>query len=213
MWRVSHQYVSKLAKKGMPLSSLERASDWRNTFARGRLPTDSKQLRLLYGDEDSAKSNGNGKHSPRTTSFLQKCLNRPVPSPDSLEFPLEYSRRIEHATHILLQQAFEDGRESKIVAAFRNYNKAVEGRLKIHQWYHKEAEYRRHIVPMKEVGMLTCKAINVVVSRLVTLPDKVAPVCTPEAPGHAIAILRDECASIIMDVKKSFPVEFLDGVV
>jgi hypothetical protein len=112
----------------------------------------------------------------------------------------------------LLQQALEDGRESKIVAAFRNYNAAVDGRLKIEQRYRKEAEYRRHVIPMKEVRLLMCKAINVIVSRLVALPGKVGPVCNPEAPAHAIAVLRDECASVIEDIKRSCPKEFIDGV-
>ena len=105
----------------------------------------------------------------------------------------------------MLQQALKERRESKIVAAFRNYNKAVEGRLKIHQWYHKEAEHRRHLVSIKEARLLMCKAINVVVPRLVALPEKVGSACNPDAPVHAIAVLRDECASIIADIEKSLP--------
>ena len=75
-----------------------------------------------------------------------------------MEYPLESSRRIEHATHILFQQALKERRESKIIAAFRNYNAALDARLKIEQWYHKEAEYRRHLIPMKEVRLLVQRA-------------------------------------------------------
>jgi len=205
-WKTSRAYVWKCIRKGCPLDSLQSARDWRNTYARQRPPTDRKQLRFLYGDEDSVKSNGNGKRSPRTTSLLQECLNRPLSPPDSLESPLESSPQIEKATGILLQQALEDGRESKIVAAFRNYNKAVEGRLKIHQWCHKDAEHRRHLVPMKEARLLIGKAINVLVPRLVALPEKVGSACNPDAPVHAIAVLRDECLSIIEDIERSWPV-------
>ena len=204
-WRVSHQYVSKLAKKGMPLSCEESASNWRDTFARRRAPTDPKQLQLLEQAEHSAEDNRNAKRRRRTNLLLQKSLNRPLPPADSLEFFVESARQAVRATHILLQQALKERRESKIVAAFRNYNKAVEGRLKIHQWYHKEAEHRRHLVSIKEARLLMCKAINVVVPRLVALPEKVGSACNPDAPVHAIAVLRDECASIIADIEKSLP--------
>jgi len=130
-----------------------------------------------------------------------------------LEYPLEYSRRIEHVTHILLQQALKERRESKIVAAFRNYNAAVAGGLKIEERCRKEAEYRRQLIPMKEVQLLMCKGINVIVSRLVALPDKIGPVCNPEAPGHAIAILQDECASVIEDIKRNCPKDCIDGII
>jgi hypothetical protein len=212
-WRVSHQYVSKLAKKGMPLNCEESASNWRDTYARQRPPTDRKQLQLLHADQDSAKGNGDATGRSRRTTFPKRCLERPLPHPDCLEYPLECPRSIAHATHILLQQALEDGRESRIVAAFRNYNAAVAGRLKIEERCRKEAEYRRHLVPMKEVRLLMRKTINVVVSRLVALPDKVGAITNPEAPAHAIAVLRDECASIIADIKKNWPKEFDDGVV
>jgi len=213
MWRVSHQYVSKLAKKGMPLNSFESASDWRNTYAGRRLRTDSRQLRLLYGDEDSVKRNGNEKRSPRTTCLLQKCLNRPLPPPDSLDFCFESARRAEQGAYILFQQALEVRRELKIVAALRNYNAALEGRLKIERWYRKEIEYRRHLIPMATARELACKGLNVLVSKLLALPDKAGSLCNPKSPSHGIAILRDECMSIVVDIKKSWPKEFDDGVV
>jgi hypothetical protein len=212
-WRVSHQYVSKLTKKGMPLNSLESASNWRATYARRRPPTDPKQLKLLHGDEDSAKDNGNAKGCPRTNMLLQKCLNRPLPSPNSLEFLLESGRRAEEVTYMLFDQALNERRESKIVAALRNYNAAVDGRLKIEQSCHKELEHRQRLIPMEIVRQLVCKVLSVLVSNLLALPEKVGSLCNPESPSHAIAVLRDECASIIADIKKSCPTEFLDGVV
>jgi hypothetical protein len=212
-WCVSHQYVSKLAKKGMPLSCEESASNWRDTFARRRAPTDRKQLQLLEQAEHSAEDNLNAKDRRRTNVLHQKCLNRPLPPADSLEFFVESARQAVRATHILLQQALEDGRESKIVAALRNYNAALDARLKIEQRCRKEADYRRHLIPMKAVRLQVCEVLNIFVSKLVALPEKVGPACNPEAPAHAIAILRDECATIIADIKKSGPVEFVDGVV
>jgi hypothetical protein len=212
-WKTSRVYVHKCVRKGCPLGSIQSARAWRDTYARQRPPTDPKQLKLLHRDEDSAKDNGNAKGRPRTTMRLQKCLNRPLPSPNSLGFLLESGRRAEEGTYMLFQQALEERRESKIVAALRNYNAAVDGRLKIEQWYRKEIEYRRHLIPMEIVRQLVYKVLSVLVSNLLALPEKVGSLCNPESPSHAIAVLRDECASIIADIKKSCPTEFLDGVV
>jgi hypothetical protein len=210
-WKTSRVYVHKCVRKGCPLDSYSSARDWRATYARRRVATDLKQLRLLYDDEDSAKDNGTAKGQPRTT--IRKCLDRPLPSPNSLEFVVESARRAEEGAYILFQQALKERRESKIVAALRNYNAALDARLKIEQWYRREIEYRQHLIPTAEVRLLLCKGINVFVSNLVALPEKVGAACNPEAPAHAIAVLRDECASIISDIKKSWPKEFDDGVV
>ena len=171
-WGVSHQYTSKLAKKGMPLDSLEGASSWRASYASRRPPTDRKQLQLLEENQDTAKDAGHAKGDARTKKLLQNCLNRAQPHPDSLEFPLESSRRIEHAAHILFQQALKERRESRIVSAFRNYNAALNARLKMEQFYRNEADYRRRLIPMEEVRLLMCKGLNLVISRLVAFPEK-----------------------------------------
>lgn len=208
-FNVSHQYVSKLVKRGMPLTSVQAAQSWRDTYARQRPPTDPKQLQILHVDEDVAKDNGNAKRRRRASVLLQKCLNRLLPSEDSLEFPLACSRQIERAAHILFQQALKERRESKIIAAFRNYNAALDARLKIEQWYRNEADYRHQLIPMEEVRLLMCKGLNVIISRLVAFPEKVGPTCNPEAPAHAMAVLRDECTNVIADIKKSWPEHFL----
>jgi hypothetical protein len=201
-WKTSRVYVHKCVRKGCSLESLQAARQWRDTYARQRPPTDPKQLQILHWDQDSAKDNENPNGGPHRTTLLQNCLNRPQPPPDSLEYSLESSRRIEHATHLLFQQALKEGRESKIVAAFRNYNAALDARLKIERWYRNEADYRRRLIPMEEVRLLMCKGLNLVISRLVAFPEKVGPVCNPEAPAHAMAVLRDECVSIIADIKR-----------
>jgi hypothetical protein len=212
-WQTSRVYVHKCVRKGCSLKSLQSARDWRDTYARRRQPTDPKQLRLLDADETSAKDNGNTTGSPHTTMLLQKCFSRPLPSPNSLEFLLESGRRAEVATSILFQQALKERQESKIVASLRNYNAAVDGRLKIERSYHKELEHRQHLIPREIVRQLVCKILSVLVSNLLALPEKVGSLCDPESPSHAIAILRDECMSIITDIKKSWPAEFLDDLV
>ncbi len=58
-----------------------------------------------------------------------------------------------------------------------------------------------------------CKGLNVIISRLAAFPEEVGPKCNPEAPAHAMAVLRDECLSVIADIKKSWPEQFLDDVV
>jgi hypothetical protein len=212
-WKTSRVYVHKCVRNSCSLESLQAARQWRDTYARQRPPTDPKQLQLLYGDQDSAKDNGNPNGGPRRTTLLQNCLNRPQPHPDSLEFPLDCARRAEEGAYILFRQALEERRDSNVLAALRNYNAALDGRLKIEQWYRREIEYRRHLIPMETARRLACKGLNVVVSNVLALPEKVGPLSNLESPAHAIAILRDECTSVIADIKKSWPEQFLDDVV
>jgi hypothetical protein len=46
-------------------------------------------------------------------------------------------------------------------------------------------------------------------------PDSPIPAttCNPETPAYAMAVLRDECTNVIVDIKKSWPEQFLDDVV
>jgi hypothetical protein len=212
-WKTSRVYVHKCVRKGCSLESLQSARDWRDTYARQRRSTDPKQLKLLRADEDSPKDAVRAKGGARTKKLLQKCFSRPQPPPDSLEFSLDCARRAEEGAYILFRQALEERRDSNVLAALRNYNAALDGRLKIEQWYHSETEYRRHLIPTETARRLVCKGLNVVVSNVLALPEKVGPLCNPESPAHAIAILRDECTTLIADVQKSWPAEFLDDVV
>src|SRR5262249_12668301 len=123
------------------------------------------------------------------------------------------ARRAEQGAYILFQQALEDRRDSKIFVALRNYNAALEGRLKIELWYRREIEYRRHLILVETARQLASKGLNTLVSKLLSIPDKVGSLCNPKSPSHGIAILRDECMSIVVDIKKSWPKEFDDGVV
>ena len=112
----------------------------------------------------------------------------------------------------MLRAAIEEHRDSKIVARLAIYNKSLEGRLKAEEWYRSEFEHRRKLISMEYARLLVCKALNVIISNLVALPQKVGPVCNPEAAAHAIAILKEECANIIADARKSFPKEISEGI-
>jgi len=48
---ISHQYISKLAQKGMPLTSFEAADSWRETHASSKLPTNPTRIARILDDE------------------------------------------------------------------------------------------------------------------------------------------------------------------
>jgi hypothetical protein len=49
-WKVTHQYVSKLRKRGMPIESVESAEEWRECYASKRPP----RARQTDGEEDNS---------------------------------------------------------------------------------------------------------------------------------------------------------------
>jgi len=53
-WRVSHQYVSKLARKGMPLDSLEAAVEWRESHAASKAPTNPTRIARIFDEEQDS---------------------------------------------------------------------------------------------------------------------------------------------------------------
>jgi hypothetical protein len=50
-WSVSHQYVSKLAKKGMPLDSVEAADAWREFHAASKQSTNPTRIARIFDEE------------------------------------------------------------------------------------------------------------------------------------------------------------------
>jgi hypothetical protein len=129
-----------------------------------------------------------------------------------LEYALHCARLAEEMASALLREAIEEHRDSKILARLAIYNKSLEARLKAEKWYHEEIEHRQNLIRMEHAQLLVCKGLNVIISNLAALPEKVGPACNPEAPAQAIAVLKAECANIILDAKQSFPKEISEGI-
>jgi hypothetical protein len=130
----------------------------------------------------------------------------------TLEYALHCARLAEEMASTLLREAIGEHRDSKIVARLAVYNKSLEGRLKAEEWYRSEVEHRRNLILMEGARLLACKGLNVIISNLVALPEKVGAACNPESPVQAIAILKPECTNIIVDAQNSFPKEISEGI-
>lgn len=207
-WRTSRNYVHKCVhKRDCPTHSLEAANAWRDTYARQRPPTDCKQLQQLLEDDDDLP-----KGPVCRKKLLHKKFNQPRLPSGSLEYALSCARLAEEMASTLLREAIQERRDSKIVARLAIYNKSAEGRLKAEKWYREEVEHRQNLIAMEHARLLACKGLNIIISNLAALPEKVGRACNPEAAAQAIAVLRAECANIIADAKKSFPNEISEGI-
>jgi len=207
-WRTSRNYVHKCVhKRDCPTHSLEAANAWRDAYARQRPPTDPKQLQQLLEEEDDLP-----KRPVYRKKLLRKKFNQPRLPSDSLEHAVDCSRLAEEMAAALLREAIEERRDSKIVTRLATYNKSLEGRLKAEKWYREEVEHRQNLIAMEDARLVACKGLNVIISNLVALPERVGPACNPEASAQAIAVLKAECANIIVDAQKSFPKEISEGI-
>jgi hypothetical protein len=207
-WRTSRNYVHKCVhKRDCPTQSLEAANAWRDTYARQRPPTDVKQLQQLLDEDDDLP-----KGPVCRKKLLHNKFNEPRLPSGSLEYALHCARLAEEMASTLLREAIGEQRDSKIVARLAIYNKSLEGRLKAEKWYREEVEHRQNLIALEDARLLACKGLNIIISNLAALPEKVGPACNPQGPAQAIAVLKAECANIIADAKKSFPKEISEAI-
>ena len=183
-WRVSRAYVSQLVKRGLPLDSFENARLWRDAHARRRAPTDSVQLGHL--DEDNPE--------PR---------KRSVEPSKSMEDTLSNAAKAADEAWRLLEEAMLEGKDSKISIRLSVHSKAVEARIRAESMIREEQERRNVLIPLAKAQEITRTAFDVIIKRLVALPQNIAPRCNPHDPAHALEILEGECRGIISAAQKA----------
>jgi hypothetical protein len=187
-WGCTPQYVSGCVKKGCPKDSFELAREWRN-----------------------ANTVKQGKKGPHTFAFLEdppprrQRLEDPwVPSNNgSLDEALEASVRSCNEAWKLLDEAFLEGKPSKIGVWLNLHNKALEARVKVERMIREELERQKVLIPMTEAKTSVRRVCEIIVSRLGAMPQNIAPRVNPHNPDHAMEILQDECAGIIADAQKA----------
>ena len=209
-WGVSHQYVSMLVKKGCPKDSYLSAAAWRENHASTKLSTHPKRIAQFIGEEPQVDSS-RVRQARRKNLQLKMERETPLPS-DPIELILHRAIQVADGIWRLLQQAMSEGRDSKIQVRLSLYNRALDARLRMEELCRQEIEHRRNLIPMENVRRFACKALNVIISNLAALPEKAGPACNPEAPAQAIAVLKGECANIIVDARRSFPKEISEGI-
>src|SRR5262245_57791967 len=181
---VSRAYVNQLYKRGMPIDSLENARLWRDAHARKRAPTDSVQLGRL---EDQPERKPHGVFEPS----------------QSMEDTLRNAIRAADEAYRLLDEAMLEGKTSKISILLSVHNKAVEARIRAETMIREEKERRDILIPLSKAQEITRTAFQVIMKRLLALPQNIAPRCNPHDPAHALVILEDECRGIISAAQKA----------
>jgi hypothetical protein len=192
---VSHQYISKLAKKGMPLTSFEAADFWRDAYASSKASTNPIRIARVMDEENEREPPIH--HDPRKRPSNNKLSDAEPLSENTLEDALINARQAANEAWRLLGESMIEGRASKIQVLLNIHNKAVEARFRAESAYREELERRRVLIPLAEAMEITRRGYDVILSRLKALPQNVAPRCNPTDPYMAMMVLEDECAAIL----------------
>ncbi|HAK06595.1 MAG TPA: hypothetical protein DCO65_04905, partial [Spartobacteria bacterium] len=80
-------------------------------------------------------------------------------------------------------------------------------RFRAEQAYREELERRRILIPLAEAMDLARRGYDIILSRLRSLPQNVAPRCNPANPNLVMEILEAECTEIIADVRRVYAAE------
>jgi hypothetical protein len=197
---VSHQYISKLTKKGMPLTSFEAADLWREAHASSKASTNSIRIAQVLDEESGQPSID---RPPRKRLSKNDVWDAERASENTLANALMNARHAADEAWRLLREAMIEGRASKIQVFLSIHNKAVEARFGAETAYREELERQKILIPLAEAQSMTRKILGVIVSRLTALPQNVASRCNPTNPHVAMAVLEDECVAILKDAQQA----------
>jgi hypothetical protein len=203
LWRVSHQYISKLVKRGLPLSgSVEDANVWREVNASSKASTSPRQIAKRLAEE---KSDASPTARPRCKRHLKENLNgNNSRSDDRLSDALDSTIQAQGEAWRLLQEAMVEGRDSKITVRLSIHNKAVEARFKAEQSHREELERRRILIPLAEAKDISRKGYDIILSRLAALPQNLAVRCNPTNPHLAMEVLEVECNATLAEAQRAY---------
>src|SRR4029453_12181387 len=196
-WGVSHQYVSQCVKAGCPLDDFESARLWRSANTkRSRRTVDPENRVREVREDDSPEA-----RQRRRQYFMEQPEGWQLPS--SLDKTLENSVRACEEAWYHLNEAFIEGKSSKISVWLSLHSRAVEARVKAEAMIRAEMERQKVLIPMSEAQTSVRRVVEIVVSRLAALPQNLAHACNPSAPDHAFEILQRECTAIVADTQKA----------
>jgi hypothetical protein len=199
-WGVSKPYVHKCVKKGCPTDSLEKARLWREAHAMSKAPTSPTTIQKLIDkrEDDSPKAR------KRRTKYLEDRERPDLPKDVAIEDALISARQAQQEAWRLLQESMIEGKISKISPLLAIHNKALEAMFKAEQSYREELERRNVLIEVSVANEMARKGYALVIARLSSLPQNVAPRCNPANPNHAMEVLEAECAEILADVRRIY---------
>jgi hypothetical protein len=191
---VSHQYISKLVKKGMPLSTFEAADLWREAHASSKPSTNPTRIARVIGEEHSRDSLSDTSEEPLRKEGINPAKH---PSGSTLETAVMNARRAADEAWRLLHEAMIEGKASKIHVLLSIHSKAVDALFTAESACREELERRRILIPLAEAMDIARRGYEIILQRLNTLPQNVASQCNPADPSRAITALESECSAIL----------------
>jgi len=198
---VSHQYVSRLVKRGMPLDSFESGDLWREAHASSKPPTNPTRIARIINEK--VRHDQLGDEPPKPVCKHRFNLAKHV-SENALETAVMNSRRAADEAWRLLYQAMIEGRASKIQVLLSIHNKAVEALFTAESAYREELERRRILIPLAEAMEEARRGYEIILQRLKVFPQNVASLCNPADPARAITVLESECTAILEEAQKVY---------
>jgi hypothetical protein len=179
----SRQYVQRSVKEGCPLDDFESARLWFSAHRTHpkKLPKSPVEEKASPGYRPNGK-NGDGDLDDALRNSVHACSE----------------------AWRLLEEAFIEGKPSKISVWLNLHTKAIEARVKAESTIRVELERQKILIPMTEAKTSVRRVVEIVVTRLSAMPQNIAPRCNPHAPEHAMEILHEECTAIIADAQEVY---------
>ena len=155
--------ISRLVKKGMPLTSFSSGDLWRDAHASSKASTNPIRVARMLKENDSGDS-------LRDTSRQQLSENRRGPaepwSENALEIALTNTRHAADEAWRLLQEAMIEGRASKIQVLLSIHNKAVDALFRAESAHREELERQRILIPLTEAMAEARRGYEIILQRL-----------------------------------------------
>lgn len=174
----TRQYIQRCVKKGCPLDDFESARLW----LQAHRINPQKELKSQISEPDDFEKD------PELRDLFKSLNNTAVAAQNAWN---------------LLDQAFTEGRPSKISVMLNLHSKAVEARVKTEKMVQDVLERRGILITLAQAKTSVRRVCEIMVSRLSALPQNIAPRVNPHNPEHAMEILQEECAGIIADAQKA----------
>ena len=191
-WGINPSYITRLVKRGCPLTSFEEADTWRMANAPPR--------------RTSLVMTGSGGRSPDALNDPEIVIDADANS-DGQESVLVRHRENEHECWQALRRARDTGTPAEALAATRNYNEASAARMKTETAYEVYLEKTGTLVPMATATRILGEQVLRLKGMLNVLPATACAQCNPNNPGMAAAVLRDSVHDILMQMSQSPPDE------
>lgn len=187
---VSKAMVAKLKSKGMPLTSLRAAKQWRDRQPLMRAPTNGRRnCKFAVVKLGPGRRLRSRVRPSRTGNTLEDILN------DAAYMNME--------AFTLVEEARFEGDENRLALHMRVYLASLHMRLKAEKLAREEMERRKVLVNMEEACAVCRRCIDAVAKRLRRLPQEVGPQCNPPDAMLAYNVLQRAVDEILMAGQKA----------